>query len=154
VAWLTATAAPLYRGGNFIFHSNIAEEIWKGRLLLYYLPFPGSMLSRQAQWGDIIVPHPCFEQIAMAPLAALPQPWFHFAEKVVLALMLASLALVSSALATRIGGERAGIFAGLLSACLVPALLLLGLGHLMTLFGCWASSLALAYLLFRIDTLG
>jgi hypothetical protein len=154
VAWLAATTAPLYRGGNFTFHSNIAEEIWKGRLLLYYLPFPGSMLSRQAQWGDIIVPHPCFEQIAMSPLAALPQPWFHFAEKLVLALLLASMDLLAGAVATRNGGQRAGVFAGVITACLVPTFLLLGLGHLMTLFGCWASSLALGYLIFRIGELG
>ncbi|MEO5762707.1 MAG: hypothetical protein ABIR28_10395, partial [Vicinamibacteria bacterium] len=43
VAWLSATAFPYYRGGHFVFHSSIAEEIWKGRFLIYYLPFPGSM---------------------------------------------------------------------------------------------------------------
>src|SRR5262249_15142150 len=134
--WLCATSFPLYRGGHFVFHSSISEEIWKGRFLIYYLPFPGSMLSQQAQWGNIVVPHPCLEQTLLAPLAALPQPWFHQAEKVVLALWLAGLVLVAAALAERVAGSRAAAWAAAVTACLVPSYQLLGLGHLMTILGC------------------
>jgi hypothetical protein len=153
VAWLAATAFPLYRGGHFVFHSSIAAEIWKGRFLIYYLPFPGSMLSQQAQWGQIVVPHPCFEQTLMAPLAALPQPWFHLAEKAVLALWLASMAVMAALLATRAAGARAGAWAAIAMAGLVPTFQLLGLGHLMALCGCWAASVAFTYLAFRLDRL-
>jgi len=154
MAWLAATAFPLYRGGNFVFHSSISEEIWKGRFLIYYLPYPGSMLSRQAQWGNIIVPHPCLEQTVLAPLAALPQPWFYIFEKGVLALWLASLVILAALIAGRVAGPRAAPWAAAMTVCLVPTFQLLGLGHLMTLFGCWASSLALTFLLFRLDRLG
>jgi hypothetical protein len=152
-AWLTATAFPLYRGGHFVFHSSIAEEIWKGRFLIYYLPYPGSMLSEQAHWGSIVVPHPCLYQTLAAPLAALPQPWFYLSEKVFLALMLASVVIVASLLATRTGGDRAGALAAVTAAGLVPTFQLLGLGHLMTLLGVFASSLALAWLALRADRL-
>jgi hypothetical protein len=153
VFWLAATLSPLYLGGNFIFHSNVAEEIWHGAFLTYYLPYPGSMLSQQAQWGNVVVPHPFLYQLFVAPLAALPQPWFHHAEKVVLALFLAVLALTASLLATRAAGARAGGFAAAAAATLFPTFLLLGLGHLMTLFGCLALSLALAFLAFRFERL-
>src|SRR5262249_4431278 len=135
VAWFAATSFPLYRGGNFVFHSSISEEIWKGRFLIYYLPYPGSMLSRQAQWGNIIVPHPCFGQPGLAPLAALPQPWFYIAEKAVLALWLATLVLLAALIAERVAGPGAAPWAAAMAVCLVPAFQLLGLGHLMTLFG-------------------
>jgi hypothetical protein len=153
VAWLTATAFPYYRGGHFVFHSSIAEEIWKGRFLLYYLPFPGSMLSEQAQWGKIVIPHPALYQTLVAPLAALPKPWFHFAEKALLALFFASLVLMASIVAQRLLGARAGAFAAIVFAGLVPGFQLLGLGHLMTILGVWASSLALSWLIFNIDEL-
>jgi hypothetical protein len=153
VAWWSASAFPLYRGGHFGFHSSIAEEIWKGRFLLYYLPYPGSMLSRQAQWGDVIVPHPCSFHTVVSPLAALPREWFHFLEKGVLASWLACLVVVSALLGRRTGGERAAVFAAVLAAGMPPAFQLLGLGHLMTLFGCWAASLALAFVLLRFDDL-
>ncbi len=153
-AWLAATAFPLYRGGNFVFHSSIAEEIWKGRFLVYYLPYPGSMLSQQAQWGNIVVPHPCTEQTLLSPLAALPQPWFYLAEKAVAALWLGSMALMAALLATRVAGPSAGAWAAAAMASLVPTFQLLGLGHLMTLFGCWAASLAFTYLVFRLDRIG
>ena len=153
VAWLTATAFPYYRGGHFVFHSSIAEEIWKGRFLIYYLPFPGSMLSEQAQWGKIVMPHPALYQTLVSPLAALPRPWFYFAEKAVLALLFASLVLMASVVAKRVWGERAGDFAAILFAGLVPGFQLLGLGHLMTILGVWASSLALPWLMFKVDDL-
>jgi hypothetical protein len=152
VGWLTAAAYPLYRGGNFLFHSNIAEEIWKGRFWIYYLPFPGSMLSRQAQWGNILVPHPCLEQTLLAPLAALPQPWFHFSEKAVVSLWLAGMAWVAARLAAT-AGQRAATLAAVVAATLVPGYQLLGLGHLMTVLGCLGGTLALAFLALRLPRL-
>lgn len=149
VAWLAATAFPLYRGGHFVFHSSIAEEIWKGRFLVYYLPYPGSMLSEQAQWGNVVVPHPALYQTLAAPLAALPRPWFFLAEKALLALLFASMVIVASLLAERVAGTRAAAFTAVVSAALVPAFQLLGLGHLMTILGVWSSSVVLAWLAVR-----
>lgn len=153
VAWLSAAAFPLYRGGNFAFHSAIAEEIWKGRFLIYYLPYPGSMLSQQAQWGNVVVPHPCLYQTLVAPLAALPRPWFYLAEKGVLAFWFASMAVVASLLAARAAGARAGVWAAVVMAGLVPTFQLLGLGHSMTILGSWASTLALSLIVLRADRL-
>ena len=153
VAWLAATAFPFYRGGHFVFHSSIAEEIWKGRFLIYYLPFPGSMLSEQAQWGKIVMPHPALYQTLVSPLSALPRPWFYFAEKVFLATLFASLVLMASVVAERVYGKRAAAFTAILFAGLVPGFQLLGLGHLMTILGVWSSSLALPWLMFKADDL-
>jgi hypothetical protein len=153
VGWLAATAWPAYRGGHFIFHSNIAEEIWKGQFLLYYLPYPGSMLSQQAQWGQIIVPHPCLEQTLMAPLASLPREAFHLAEKAVLAAWLAAAAGVAALLARRLAGPRAATFTAVVAALLVPGYQLLGLGHLMTILGCLGGAAALGFLALRVDQL-
>lgn len=153
VAWLAATAFPFYRGGHFVFHSSIAEEIWKGRFLIYYLPYPGSMLSEQAQWGKIVMPHPALYQTLVSPLSALPRPWFYFSEKVLLATLFASLVLVASVVAERVSGKRAAAFTAVLFAGLVPGFQLLGLGHLMTILGVWTSSLALPWLMFRVDDL-
>jgi hypothetical protein len=154
VFWLAALLSPLYRGGNFVFHSSVAEEIWHGAFLTYYLPYPGSMLSHQAQWGNVLVPHPFLYQLLVAPLAALPQPWFYRSEKAVLALCLVALALCASLVATRAAGTRAGTLAAVAAVALYPTYLLLGLGHLMTLFGCLALSLALVYLAVRFEQLG
>jgi hypothetical protein len=145
MGWLAALTWPQYRGGHFGFHSQIAEEIWRGRFLIYYLPYPGSMLSRQAQWGNVIVPHPCLYHTLIAPLAALPQPWFHRAEKAVLALLLCALAIIAGRMATRLAGSRAGTLAAAFFCLSVPTYQLLGLGHLMTLLGVWAGALALAF---------
>ena len=153
VAFFTATASPLYRGGHFGFHSQIAEQIWQGRFLLYYLPYPGSMLSRQAQWGDIIVPHPALFHTLVAPLAALPDPWFALGVKLVLAVWLAGIVLVAAALATAAGGPSAGAWTGVLAAGLVPFYQLLGLGHLMTILGCLTMAAAMGYLILRLDRL-
>ncbi|MBX7186104.1 MAG: hypothetical protein K1Y01_13265, partial [Vicinamibacteria bacterium] len=152
-AWLTATAFPFYRGGHFVFHSSIAEEIWKGRFLIYYLPYPGSMLSEQAQWGKIVMPHPALYQTLVSPLSALPKPWFYLSEKVFLASLFASLVLMASVVAERVWGKRAAAFAAVLFAGLVPGFQLLGLGHLMTILGVWSSSLVLPWLMFRVDAL-
>ena len=149
VAWMSATAFPLYRGGHFVFHSSIAEEIWKGRFLIYYLPYPGSMLSEQAQWGNVVVPHPALYQTLAAPLSALPRPWFYLAEKSILALLFASMVIVASLLAERAAGRRAAVFAAIVSASLAPTFQLLGLGHLMTILGVCASGLALGWIAFR-----
>jgi hypothetical protein len=153
VAWLAATAFPLYRGGHFVFHSSIAEEIWKGRFLIYYLPYPGSMLSEQAQWGNVVVPHPALYQTLAAPLAALPRPWFYLAEKALLALLFASIVIVASLLAERAAGARAAVFTAIVTAALVPTFQLLGLGHLMTILGVWASTVALAWVSVRAEQL-
>jgi hypothetical protein len=153
VAWLSATLFPLYQGGHFVFHSSIAEEIWQGKFLTYYLPYPGSMLSRQAQWGNIIVPHSCLYHTVVAPLAALPREWFYGLEKAGLAAMLAFTAVVASMVATRVGSPRAGAYAGVFAACLPPTFQLLGLGHLMTLTGVFAAALALGFITLRFDQL-
>ena len=150
--WAT-TAYPLYRGGHFVFHSSIAEEIWHGRFLLFYLPYPGSVLSHQAQWTNLIVPHPCLYQTLVSPLAAFPREWFYFLEKGVLAFLLAGNVLVTSLLALRVGGERSAIFAAALAASIPASYQLLGLGHLMTILGVWAFALAFAYLALRFDAL-
>ncbi len=154
VAFFTTTASPLYRGGHFAFHSQIAEQIWQGRFLLYYLPYPGSMLSRQAQWGDIIVPHPALFHTLVAPLSALGEPWFALGVKLALALWLAGIALVAATLATAAGGPSAGAWTAVLAVGLVPFYQLLGLGHLMTILGCFAMAAAMGYLILRLDRLG
>jgi len=153
VAFFTTTAFPLYRGGHFGFHSQIAEQIWQGRFLLYYLPYPGSMLSQQAQWGDIIVPHPALFHTLVAPLAALPDAWFVLAVKLVLAMWLAGIVLVAATLATAAEGPSAGAWSGVLAAGLVPFYQLLGLGHLMTILGCFAMAAAMGHLILRFDRL-
>jgi hypothetical protein len=153
-AWLASTTFPLYRGGHFLFHSAIAEEIWKGRFLIYYLPYPGSMLSQQAQWGNVVVPHPALYQTLVSPLAAWSRPTFLLSEKVLLALLLASLVVVAARLAARLAGPAAGAWAAVVFVGLVPGYQLLGLGHLMTILGVWASSLALLFLAARVERLG
>ncbi|HEY8148956.1 MAG TPA: hypothetical protein VIK51_08630 [Vicinamibacteria bacterium] len=154
MAWLAATTAPLYRGGHFVFHSSIAEEIWKGRFLLYYLPYPGSMLSQQAQWGNVIVPHPALYHTLAAPLAALPHAAFFTAEKVLLALLLAAMVWACAALAARLGPPGAATPAAVLMAGMPASFQLLGLGHLMTILGCWAMTMAVTYLALNWDRLG
>ena len=116
-------------------------------------PIPGSMLSEQAQWGNVVVPHPALYQTLAAPLAALPRPWFFLAEKAILALLFASMAIVASLLADRAAGRRAAAFTAVVTASLVPTFQLLGLGHLMTILGVWSSSVALAWLALRADRL-
>jgi hypothetical protein len=153
VAWLAAATFPLYRGGHFVFHSQIAEEIARGRFLLFYLPYPGSILSRQEQWGNVIVPHPCLYHTLMAPLAMLPTPVFHALEKGLLALALSSLTLLAARLAQRVEGDRAAIGAAVVFATLAPTFQVLGLGHLMMLFGVWAASAALGFVLLRFEDL-
>ena len=150
--WAT-TAYPLYRGGHFVFHSSIAEEIWRGRFLLFYLPYPGSVLTRQPQWANVIVPHPCLYHTLVSPLAALPHDWFYFLEKGVLAVLLAGNVLMTSLIALRAGGERSAGFAAVLAAAIPASYQLLGLGHLMTILGAWAFALAFGHLVLRFDAL-
>lgn len=153
VAWATALLFPFYRGGHFLFHSAIAREIWQGRFLTYYLPSPDSMLARQAQWGNVVVPHPCLYHLLASPLAALPEAWFHVGEKLFLAGLLASLVVVAGHLAERLGGPRAALCAAVLVASAVPGFQLLGLGHLMTLLGCATGAWALTWLAGRLPDL-
>jgi hypothetical protein len=153
VAWLAAALFPLYQGGHFVFHSSIAQEIWQGEFMKYYLPYPGSMLSRQPHWGNVIVPHSCLYHTLVSPLATLPRYWFYTIETCVLAVMLSMIALAASLLATRLGSERAGALSAIAAIGLPTTFQLLGLGHLMTLFGCWASTLALSFVVLRFDDL-
>jgi hypothetical protein len=111
------------------------------------------MLSRQAQWGDIVVPHPALFHTLVAPLAALPPPWFHLGVKLLLALWLAAIVLVAATLATAAGGASAGAWTAVLAAGLMPSFQLLGLGHLMTILGCFAMALAMGFLIVRFDRL-
>jgi hypothetical protein len=153
IAWLTATLFPLYEGGHFVFHSSIAEEIWQGRFLTYYFPSPENMLGRQKQWGNLIIPHSCLYHTVVSPLATFPRGWFYALEKTVLASLLASIALAASILATRFGSARAGAFTAIVAVSLPPTFQLLGLGHLMTLFGCWAATVALTFIALRFEKL-
>ena len=151
--WFAALASPLYVGGHYGFHMDIAEEIWQGRFLHYYLPYPGSMLSRQPQWNHLIIPHSCLFHTLAAPFAALPRLWFHVVTKLVLASLLFGISLATALVATRIGSARAGAYAAFASVFVPTGFQLLGLGHLMTLFGTWASTLALAFIVVKIDEL-
>jgi hypothetical protein len=153
VAWLSCTIFPLYQGGHFVFHSSIAEEIWQGKFLTYYLPYPGSMLSRQAQWGNVVFPHPCTYHTIVSPLSVFTREWFYALEKVVLSGMLTVVAVIASLMATRVAGDRAGAYAGIFAVSLPPSFQLLGLGHLMTLFGVFAAALALGFVVLRFETL-
>ena len=153
VAWSTATLFPLYEGGHFVYHSSIAEEIWQGRFMHYYLPSPDNMLSHQPHWGDAVIPHSCLYHTLVSPLTTFPRAWFYSLEKGVLASMLALVALSASALATRFGSIRAGVLAGVIAISLPPTFQLLGLGHLMTLFGMWAATMALTLITLRFDHL-
>ena len=155
--WFAALASPLYVGGHYGFHTNIAEEIWQGRFLHYYLPYPGSMLSRQPQWNNLIVPHSCLFHTLAAPFAALPRTWFHLFTNFFLASLLFGISLVCALVAMRVAslgsGTRAAVYAALASVFVPVGFQLLGLGHLMTLFGTWASTLALGFIVIHLDEL-
>ncbi len=151
VVWFVAIASPLYVGGHYGFHTDIAEEIWQGRFLHYFLPYPGSMLSRQPQWNNLIVPHSCLFHTVVSPLTALPRAWSHQLIKLFLALLLFGISISSALVATRIGGARTGVYAAIASTLAPTGSQLLGLGHLMTLFGTWASTLALGFLVIQAE---
>jgi hypothetical protein len=154
VLWMTAMGYPLYSGLHFVYHSNIAEEIWKGKFLVFYLPHPDNILSREAQWGGLVVPYPCLYHTIVAPLTALPPAWFPFAHKLLQALLLLISSLVASVLAWRFSGSGAALAAGIVAVALVPAFQLLGLAHFLTVFGCAMASLALGFLALNLDRLG
>lgn len=154
IVWLSAMAFPLYKGLHFVYHSSIAEEIWKGKFLVFYLPHPDNILSREAQWGGLVVPYPCTYHTLVAPLTALPSSWFVFAHKLLQATLLTCMALVAAALARRFGSAKAGIWAALLMVTLTSTYQLLALSHFLTVFGCSAASLALAFVIFYLDRLG
>ncbi len=145
--WFLSMAFPLYAGGHFGYHTAIAEEIWHGQFLLYYLPEPGSMLSRQPQWGNVIVPHSCLFHTVVSPFAAFPSIWFHTLTKLFLSALLFAIATTSALLATRVCDPRTGTYAAAIIVGLPTGFQLLGLGHLMTLFGCWAATLALGFII-------
>ncbi|HEY7817388.1 MAG TPA: hypothetical protein VIG29_04150, partial [Vicinamibacteria bacterium] len=158
--WFLASASPLYSGGHFGYHTSVAEEIWGGKFFLYYFPGPDNMLSHQPQWGNMTVPHPSLYHTVVAPLAVLPREWFHLGTKLFLALLLFGVTLVASAVARAAGGasgasgangangangESAGAFAALAVLTFPTGWQLLGLGHLMTIFGCFAAAAALGF---------
>jgi hypothetical protein len=143
--WFLATASPLYSGGHFLYHTSVAEEIWQGKFFLYYFPGPDNMLSHQPQWGDMTVPHPSLYHTVSSPLALLPREWFHLATKLFLALLLFGVALVSSLVAQAAGGKEAGWYAAAAAAAFPTGWQLLGLGHLMTIFGTFAAAAALGF---------
>ena len=143
--WFLATASPLYAGGHFSYHTSVAEEIWQGKFFLYYFPGPDNMLSHQPQWGNLTVPHPSLYHTVTSPLAVLPREWFHLTTKLFLALLLFGVTLVSSVVAHAAGGKRAGAYAAAAAAGFPTGSQLLGLGHLMTLFGTFAAAAALGF---------
>jgi hypothetical protein len=67
--------------------------------------------------------------------------------------MLAAIALSASILATCFGNARAGAFAAVIAVSLPPMFQLLELGHLMTLFGMWAATMALTFIALRFEDL-
>jgi hypothetical protein len=151
--WFLAAAAPGYTGGHFSYHTSIAEEIWRGKFLLYYLPGPENMLARQPQWGDLVVPHPSFYHTVSAPLAALPREWFHLGTKLLLALLLGGIGIAAALVATSAADDRAGVYAAAAVASLPTGYQLLGLGHLMTIFGVFAAALALGFAAIQAERL-
>jgi hypothetical protein len=152
--WFLASASPLYSGGHFAYHTSVAEEIWGGKFFLYYFPGPENMLSHQPQWGNMTVPHPSLYHTVTAPLAFLPREGFHLATKMFLALLLSGVTLVASSVARAAAsardagsdGEKAGIYAAFVAVALPTSWQLLGLGHLMTIFGSFAAAAALGYI--------
>ncbi len=145
ILWFLATASPLYSGGHFSYHTSVAEEIWQGKFFLYYFPGPDNMLSHQPQWGNLTVPHPSLYHTVTSPLALLPREWFHLMTKLFLALLLFGVTLVGSVVAHAAGGRRAGIYAAAAAAAFPTGSQLLGLGHLMTIFGTSAAATALGF---------
>lgn len=145
LAWFLAMASPLYVGGHFAYHTAIAEEIWQGKFLLYYLPDAANMLSRQPQWGGLVVPHPSLYHTVSSPFAGLPHFWFLVGTKLFVAGLLFMIPITCGLVATVVADARAGVFAA--AATLVPTgFQLLALGHLMTIFGCAAATVALGLL--------
>jgi hypothetical protein len=145
VLWFLASASPGYAGGHFGYHTSVAEEIWRGNFLLYYLPGPDNMLARQPQWGNLVVPHPSLYHTVTAPLAALPREWFHVATKLFLALLLGGIGIAAALVATAADDDRTGVYAAGVVAALPTGYQLLGLGHLMTIFGVFTAALALGF---------
>ncbi len=143
--WFLATTSPLYSGGHFNYHTSVAEEISQGKFFLYYFPGPDNMLSHQPQWGNITVPHPSLYHTVTSPLALLPRAGFHLATKLFLALLLFGIALVCANVAAAAGTKDAGPYAALAAAAFPTSWQLLGLGHLMTIFGTFAAATALGH---------
>jgi hypothetical protein len=81
-----------------------------------------------------------------SPLAVLPREWFQLTTKLFLALLLFGVTLVSSVVAHAAGGKRAGVYAAAAAAGFPTGSQLLGLGHLMTLFGTFAAAAALGFI--------
>jgi hypothetical protein len=155
--WSAAVLSPHYVGGHFVYHSNIAEEIWNGRFWHYFFPHPDNMLSHQPQWGNAVVPHPSLYHSLASPFAALPAPWFYLGTKGFLAALLALMSVCAGLVASRAGtasdGARPGTWAVLLVVAAPTGYQLLELGHLMTLFGTTMITAALAFVILEVDRL-
>ncbi len=154
IIWLAAMSFPLYHGLHFVYHSNIAEEIWKGKFFVFYLPHPDNILSREAQWDGLVVPYSCLYHTLVAPLTALPAAWFQMMHKVFQSGLLAMTTLTAALLAWRFAGGRASLWTALLLISGSSTFQLLALSHFLTVFGCWASTLALTYIVFAWGKLG
>lgn len=148
LVWLSAMSFPLYKGLHFVYHSNIAEEIWKGKFFVFYLPHPDNILSREAQWNGLVVPYSCLYHTIVAPLSALPGAWFQQLQKIFQAGLLTSMALAAALLARRLAGPGSSLWTAVLMISIPSTYQLLGLAHFLTVFGCWASTLAITYLVF------
>jgi hypothetical protein len=153
VLWFLSTASPLYVGGHFGYHSAIAEEIWRGKFFLYYFPGPDNMLSHQPQWGNLVVPHPSFYHTVAAPFAAFSRDAFYLLTKVFLAVLLFGMTLSSALVATSVGTRRTGVYAAAALAGAPTGAQLLGLGHLMTIFGAWAAAVGMGFLVIQEQNL-
>ncbi len=152
--WFVVTASPRYVGGHYAFHSNIAKAISGGAFLQHFLPYPGSNLSRQPQWGNLIVPHSCLFHTVVAPAAWLSGKYFHLTTKLALAAFCFLTALMTALVATKLRDKLTGVYAAFACVFLPTSFQLLGLGHLMTLFGTLTATVALGYLALQADRLG
>lgn len=149
IVWLGAMSAPLYSGLHFVYHSNIGEEIWNGNFLIFYLPHPDNILSREAQWGGLLVPYSCLYHTLIAPLSALPTFWFQQTHKIFQAGMLALTALAGALGAWKLAGGRSALWTAILFITLPATFQLLGLAHFVTVFGLCAPTLAFVFLMWR-----
>jgi hypothetical protein len=154
IIWLAAMSSPLYHGLHFVYHSNIAEEIWKGKFFVFYLPHPENILSREAQWDGLVVPYSCLYHTLVAPLTAFPAVWFQLFHKIFQAGLLAMTTLLAALAAERLAGGKACLWTAILLVSASSIYQLLALSHFLTVFGCWGSTVALVYIIFvwgRLD---
>jgi hypothetical protein len=80
-----------------------------------------------------------------SPLAVFPREWFYLLTKLFLAFLLFSLVLVAGVVGAAAGDRRSGIYGAAAAAAFPTGSQLLGLGHLMTIFGAFGAALALGF---------